>query len=205
MGIKDPAITKAPILMPYGYDIRLRFSAAEFHHRTFSATDVTGLLNYSSNVARLDTLSMTSMGGKMNGSVTLVRKENGSYSSNSRLNFRDIDITRAFISFANFRQDFIKSENLRGSLSGRHTMRMDLDSMLMPILGTMSSEGQFSIIDGELINFEPIKKMSNFIEISELENIKFSKLENEFFIAGKTFCDSSNGNKFLCRRPWNIR
>jgi len=186
-GIDEAVRTRAPVLMPYGYDIRLRFAAAEFHHKTFSATDVEGLLNYSSNVARLDTFSMTSMGGKMNGSVTLVRKENGSYSSNSRIHFTDIDINSAFISFGNFRQDFIRSENLKGSLSGQHKMRMDLDSMLIPVLSSISSEGQFSIMDGALINFEPIKKMSNFIEISELENIKFSKLENEFYIANETF------------------
>ncbi len=186
-GINETVRNRAPVLMPYGYDIKLGFSAAEFHHKTFSAMDVSGLLNYSSNVARLDTFSMTSMGGKLNGSATLVRKENGSYSSNSRLHFSDIDIKSAFISFVNFRQDFIKSENLKGSLSGRYNMRMDLDSMLMPVLNSISSEGQFSIINGELINFEPIMSMSKFIEISELENIKFSKLENEFFIADETF------------------
>jgi len=187
MGERDPASTRAPVLMPYGYDIKLRFSAAEFHHKTFSATEVAGLLNYSTNVARLDTFSMTSMGGQMNGSVTLVKKGNGSYSSDSRVHFSEIDINRAFMSFKNFRQDFILAENLKGSLSGRHTMRMDLDSMLMPVLSSISSEGQFSIIDGELINFEPIKEISDFIDISELENIKFSKLENEFFISGETF------------------
>ena len=185
--INNTESNRAPDLMPYGYDIRLRFSAAEFHHKTFSATDVTGLLNYASGVAQVDTFSLKSMGGFMNGSVTLAMKENGSYSSNSRLNFSDVDINSAFTSFGNFRQDFIKAENLRGTLSGRHVMRMDLDSMLMPIMSSVSSEGQFSIINGELKNFEPIKKMSKYIEISELENIKFSKLENEFFIADETF------------------
>ena len=188
-GLNNIESNRAPVIMPYGYDIRLRFSAAEFHHRTFSATDVTGLLNYSSGIARLDTFSLNSMGGAMNGSVTLVRRENGSYSSTSRLNFSDVDINSAFTSFGNFRQEFIKAENLKGTLSGRHAMRMDLDSMLMPIMSSVSSEGQFSIINGELRNFEPIKKMSKYIEISELENIKFSKLENEFFIADETFAD----------------
>jgi hypothetical protein len=33
-----------------------------------------------------------------------------------------------------------------------------------------------------LINFDPVKSLSRFIELSELENITFSKLENDFYI-----------------------
>jgi len=127
------------------------------------------------------------MGGEVNGSASMVRNKNGSYSSNSSVNFRDIDINSAFLSFNNFSQSFILAENLKGSVSGRNKMLMDLDSFLLPAYSSISSVGQFSIINGELINFEPVKSMSKFIDISELENIKFSKLENEYFIANETF------------------
>jgi hypothetical protein len=176
----------APVLMPSGYEISLSFSTDEFRHKTFTATDVSGVLNYYSNIARLDTFSMKSMGGEVSGSATLLHRQDGSYSSDSRLFYKNVDINSAFISFNNFRQEFIKSENLKGNLSGRYSMRMDIDSMLNPLISTISSEGQFSIMNGELINFEPVKKMSKFIEISELENIKFSQLENEFFIVNQS-------------------
>ena len=176
----------APALMPPGYEISLRFATEEFRHKTFSATNVAGVLNYYSNIARLDTFSMNSMGGEVNGSATLVQRKDGSYSSDGRINYKDVDINNAFISFNNFRQEFIRAENLKGRLSGRYSMRMDIDSMLNPIISSIASEGQFSILNGELINFEPVKKMSKFIEISELENIKFSQLENEFFIVNES-------------------
>lgn len=176
----------APVLMPPGFEINLSFSTDEFRHKAFIATNVTGVLNYYSNIARIDTFSMNSMGGEVSGSATLLRRQDGSYSSDSRIFYKNVDINNAFISFNNFRQEFIKSENIRGNLSGRYSMRMDIDSMVNPILSTISSEGQFSIINGELINFEPVKKMSKFIEISELENIKFSQLENEFFIVNQS-------------------
>jgi hypothetical protein len=177
----------APVIMPSGYEVSLEFSAGEFRHKTFSAVNITGILNYSAAVAKLDTFSMVSMGGIISGSATMVRRTNGSYSSNSSLSFNNIDITDAFTSFNNFRQSFILATNLRGSLSGRYTMRMDIDTMLNPVISSINSEGRFSIVNGELINFEPVKKMSKFIEISELENIKFSNLQNEFFISNETF------------------
>ena len=38
------------------------------------------------------------------------------------------------------------------------------------------------LVSGALINFEPVKELSSFIELSELENIHFQKMENDFFI-----------------------
>jgi hypothetical protein len=44
------------------------------------------------------------------------------------------------------------------------------------------AEGKYVITDGSLIDFGPVKELSSFIEISELENIRFERLENDFFI-----------------------
>ena len=37
-------------------------------------------------------------------------------------------------------------------------------------------------MNGALINFDPVKQLSRFIELSELENINFQQLDNDFFI-----------------------
>jgi hypothetical protein len=47
---------------------------------------------------------------------------------------------------------------------------------------TLTAEGKYHLVDGALINFDPVKQLSSFIELSELENIKFDKLENDFSI-----------------------
>ena len=88
----------------------------------------------------------------------------------------------AFVSFNNFGQDFIKAENLAGSLSGNLSILLPLDSMLNPNVKSTTAEGKYTLTDGELKNFDPVKSLSRFIELSELENIKFSKLENDFYI-----------------------
>ncbi len=43
------------------------------------------------------------------------------------------------------------------------------------------------LTDGALIDFDPVMALSTFIELSELENIKFDRLENEFFIRSNVF------------------
>jgi hypothetical protein len=59
---------------------------------------------------------------------------------------------------------------------------MPLDSMLNPKIKETTAEGKYTISDGVLKNFDPVKSLSRFIELSELENITFSKLENDFYI-----------------------
>jgi hypothetical protein len=47
---------------------------------------------------------------------------------------------------------------------------------------TLTAEGKYVIVNGSLINFDPVKQLSSYIELSELENISFEKMENDFFI-----------------------
>lgn len=173
--------------MPGGYTADIRFSVGEFHHKEFSAYDASGHLGYSSGRLILEELALRSMDGEVAGSAVLAERSDGGFGLDTRLTFNKIDINNAFVSFNNFRQDFILAENLRGSLTGKYDMLMDLDGRFVPDLWSISSEGSFTIDNGELLSFPPVMNLSRFIEISELENIRFSRLENEFYIKSGTF------------------
>jgi len=67
-------------------------------------------------------------------------------------------------------------------LSGSFSVLFPLDSLFKPQLKSLTAEGNYRVSDGALINFEPVKKLSSFIELSELENIRFTQLENDFYI-----------------------
>jgi hypothetical protein len=49
-------------------------------------------------------------------------------------------------------------------------------------INTLTAEGNYHLVNGALINFDPVKQLSTFIELSELQNISFEQLDNEFFI-----------------------
>jgi hypothetical protein len=109
------------------------------------------------------------------------------FNSKSSFNVTHVDINKAFTSFNNFGQTFIKAENLRGILSGSVSMILPLDSILNPGIKSVSAEGSFVLENGALINFGPVKELSSFIELSELENISFDRMENDFFIRNNIF------------------
>jgi hypothetical protein len=91
-------------------------------------------------------------------------------------------VNKAFSTFHNFGQSFLKAENIKGTLSGSLSLLFPLDSVLNFKIKTLTAEGNYHLVSGALINFDPVKQLSSFIELSELENISFEQLDNDFFI-----------------------
>jgi hypothetical protein len=160
----------------------ITFKINNFSYKTFSAGNIEGIMNYKPGVLNFNSLHINALNGSTSGDCLIARSGNNSYVTHSNLSFNNIDVNRAFKSFNNFGQNFIVAENLGGLLSGSLTLLIPLDSMLNPQVKGITAEGRYSLVNGTLTNFEPVKALSKFIEISELENIKFSKLENDLFI-----------------------
>jgi hypothetical protein len=57
-----------------------------------------------------------------------------------------------------------------------------MDSEMNPQIKALNAEGKYQLVNGALINFEPVKQLSRFINLSELEDIHFETLQNDFFI-----------------------
>jgi hypothetical protein len=173
---------KRAFSFPSDIEATVRFRTDNFVYGSFSAEKISGLLKYRHGIFDLSDLSINAMGGTARGEFFLAQNKTKSYISHGNFAFDGIDINRTFTAFRNFGQDFLKSENIEGTLSGNLTILMPLDSMLNPDIKSITAEGKYIIENGALRNFEPVKALSGFIELSELENITFSKLENDLFI-----------------------
>jgi hypothetical protein len=161
-------------------DINFRIDSLDF--KSFSSSNIRGTLNYKPRLLTFTSLNMESQKGTVSGNGFIVQNSNKSVVARANFTVKDIDVNKAFVTFNNFGQDFLKAENLAGSLSGSFSLLLPLDSMLKPQIKTLTAEGTYTLVDGALNNFEPVKQLSKFIELSELENINFEKLENDFFI-----------------------
>jgi hypothetical protein len=168
--------------LPKGIELDINLDIENLIYKKFSASRVRGKLLYRPGLLTFKSLNISSMDGNISGDCFLAQGERNTFISNGNFSFEKIDINKAFISFNNFGQDFIKAGNLAGSLTGKLSLLLPLDSKLSPIANAVTAEGKYIISDGALLNFEPVKSLSEFIELSELENITFSKLENDFYI-----------------------
>jgi hypothetical protein len=171
---------------PKGAELDLNFDISNLKYLRITADNLKGRMLYKTGLLSFKSLDINSLDGNITGDCFLAQGENNTFISHGNFTLDDIDINKAFTSFNNFGQTFIKSENLTGRLSGKLTLLIPLDSRLEPVSKGVTAEGKYVITDGTLSNFEPIKSLSKFIELSELENIKFSKLENDFFIKDRS-------------------
>ena len=161
-------------------DINLKIG--NFEYKTFSSKNFSGRMTYKPKIVEITDFQLSAVSGNISGNCFLTQNLNKSFITKGTFDLKQVNINQAFTSFQNFGQTYLKAENIDGSLSGTCTILLTLDSNLNPDLNSWVVEGKFSLKDGQLIDFEPVKELSSYIELSELENIKFSNLENELFI-----------------------
>lgn len=94
------------------------------------------------------------------------------------VNVKSIDVKKMFYALNNFGQTFVTDANISGILSSETTVKCTWNNALKPDIKTLVCIANTTIDKGELINFDPLKKLSRFVAVSELNNIKFSKLNN---------------------------
>ncbi|MCU0471829.1 MAG: hypothetical protein MUC93_00495 [Bacteroidales bacterium] len=173
--------------LPGDVVLDLDFKIGDFIYKSYHAQNITGNLSYKPRILNFKTLNLNSMEGFISGNGFVVQNRDRSFIGRGSLNLENIDVNKAFISFRNFGQDFIKAENLAGLLSGSLSFLIPMDSLLNPVIKSITAEGKYALVKGSLLDFGPVKELSSFIEISELENISFDRLENDFFIRNNFF------------------
>jgi hypothetical protein len=145
--------------------------------------DLRGKLEYRNPLLELKNLEFSTLEGKVRGAMTIRFMQENELMIKTYGEMEHINVNSLFRSFHDFNQEFIRAENLKGWLSGNIAFQAVFDSAGKVKPGTILSDSYLSLEKGELIDFEPLYKLSRFIRLSELKNIRFSKLENEIFIS----------------------
>ncbi|HLP74105.1 MAG TPA: AsmA-like C-terminal region-containing protein [Bacteroidales bacterium] len=178
----NEAESQSGITFPRDMILNIRLKADSVRYKSFSAADFNGNFNYKPKVLNFKSLKMKTLDGMISGDGFIAENANKSVISRGTFNVSDINVNKAFLTFNNFGQQFIVADNLSGSLSGSISLLMPMDQMFTPKVKEVTAEGRYTLLNGTLKDFEPVKQLSSFIELSELENIYFDKLENDFFI-----------------------
>ena len=148
----------------------------------FYALASDAFLQYKPTMLSLSSVHMNSMDGTVSGSAAVIQDRDKNLVLRTQTDVEHLNINTMFSSLNNFTQNFIVSGNLKGYLSGNIGFATSFDSMLNMRGKDTEADASIIIHSGELINFEPIEKLSNFIELEELRHISFSKLENHIII-----------------------
>jgi hypothetical protein len=170
------------VSLPGNMNFDINFKIDSLSYKTFKSSEVAGNLRYVPKTLTFKSLKMKALDGLITGDGFIVQNRDKSLMTKGIFNVKDIDVNKGFKTFHNFGQSFLKAENIKGSLSGSLSMLFPVDSVLNFRIKTLTAEGKYHLVNGALINFDPVKQLSTFIELSELQNITFQQLDNDFSI-----------------------
>ncbi|WP_370523348.1 AsmA-like C-terminal region-containing protein [Pontibacter sp. Tf4] len=161
-------------------------SVNKLKFRRFKGENIKGEVTLRNQVITTPNISFNAIGGNfaVRGSMDARQRNHIKVSTATRLNNMSVD--SLFYVFENFNQDFIVDRHLRGSLTANIISDVYLDSQLSPKTNLLQAEIEAVIRNGQLINFTPMQKLSGFVKRSELANMKFSELRNNFYIQDRT-------------------
>src|SRR4029079_4390908 len=125
----------------------------------FKAKNLSATVSLLQNEIQLNDVSFNHAGGSFAGNGSLTDDESANHLKfSARLNH--VNIPEVFNSFNNFGQDAITDKNMRGILSANITMSGWIEDTAVILPNSLNGTVDFDVQNGELINFEPVQKIS---------------------------------------------
>jgi len=174
----------ALFMLPDNFYLKGKLWFDIFNYEKFSATNMLGDINYKPGSLLFNT-GFSSMGGSVIGDGLIEQQKDLNYAVKINSSMERINIENLFYYFNNFGQSYIQDKHLKGQLSGTINYHSIFNPYLTVKKETILAESDIKIANGELIEFEPMLGLSNFIEVEELKHIRFSTLENQIFIRNR--------------------
>ncbi len=183
---KEKRASSKPLLFPEYIEAYIKLDADRFSYNKFETENLSCSLLYTPASLILDNVSFSTMNGEANGDITIFEQSDSVLQMHILAHINNIDIQKLFFQMNDFGQTFIKADNLKGNVSGDIKFYSKWSNELRIDKKSVIAESNYTIENGKLVDFEPIQKLSRFIEVEELKNIEFSKMENDVYIKNET-------------------
>ena len=172
-------------LLPASIDFDTRLETVKFRYRTFEAERMKAHLVYQPRVLEIRSIGFSSMSGKVTGSGAISNDKANCIHVLGETTLERIEVRQLFHSFANFGQEALRAEHVKGKLSGDIGFAVGWDNRMQLLQNGVAVEGRLELDGGELVNFEPLNNLSRFVALEELQNIRFSKLRSQVSIRNR--------------------
>lgn len=162
----------------------LKIQATKVNYKKFTATNVTTSISSLQNEILLNNAKLNHAGGTimLNGSLTYGASMN---LMNLKSTISNVDIPALFHAFNNFGQDAVTEQNMKGQLSADIILSGSLSDKAVIDNNSLISTVNFSVVNGELNDFEPLQKVSETIfKKRDFSKIQFAELKNRLFVKG---------------------
>ncbi len=165
--------------------LHVKLGADKLLYKNFAAEKVSAAISFLSDSYVINNASMNHAGGKLDLKGSLVTDPTVNRAKLT-MNLNNVDVRRLFRAFNNFGQDGITDQSLQGTLTAKLSAALNLNGSGRVNPASLISVVDFSLKNGELNNYEPIKKLQRVIfKKRDFENIRFAELKNRFDISNQ--------------------
>jgi len=156
------------------YAERLVFRKIEAGHANVN-------LFYKANTLNIKSASLNTCDGRILAKAKIEDFEK----VNADISVQDVNVNKLFVQFENFGQEAVVSENLKGNISFEAKFKTQLDEKMNLKPETMVGDVKLKLVNGHLINFEPVQNLSNFLfRNRDFNDVAFSELNESFKLRG---------------------
>ncbi len=178
-----------PFIVPANLDLLLNAQAGQIKYDNLLMQNVSGSLHLVNETVKLSNIK----GNALDGTITI----NGSYSTLTNkkkpaitleYDVQELDIQKTFNAFNTVQKLMPIGKFLGGKLSSKLNMTGNLGENMFPDLTTLTGNGSVLLIQGLLQKFQPLEKLADRLNVSELKNISLKEIREQFeFSGGKVF------------------
>lgn len=171
-------------LIPTNLNILLNANINQFYYQKFEAKKIVGELEIKHQKAILSDFKMVAFQGEINGDLFIDNSKNNLQVTSVGL-IKSVNIQSLFTQFDNFGQQTLIDKNIKGYATATVSFKAEWDNNFNVNENSINAHTDLFIERGELIDFKPLESLSNYVDITELKQIKFSSLETTVDIKDK--------------------
>jgi hypothetical protein len=168
--------------------IRLRLDAADISYQDFTGAHARADLVFQDGEIRLSQLLVQQSSGTLGMKATLVRRPGGDTNPLILESHLDgVDLPGLFRSFDDFGLKGIGARNLEGRMNADIQLSGLLTDKARLVPNSLKGTIDFSIADGQLVDFEPMEKIhETVLKKKNLNEVRFGTLQNSLDIDSTT-------------------
>lgn len=158
----------------------IRATVEELVFDQFSAQNIETTLHFHDGMIEGKNTKLLALGGILEGEYNVSGHDEVFFGCDAKLT--GVDVERMFYEFNNFGQEMITDNHLKGRADAvihfvslwNSSLEVDLDKIVATV--------ELDIRDGRLKDYTPLEDLGSYIEVEELMDVKFSRLQQTVMI-----------------------
>jgi hypothetical protein len=188
--------TSAPFVVPGNLDFTIVAQVDKVHYDKLDMNNVSGTLLLKDETVTMQQIKANALQGTM--------EVNGSYSTKNTpltpditmaYNVQNVDVKESFTAFNTVQKLMPVAQFLSGKITSQLSMKGKLGKDMMPVLSSLTGDGNLLLIEGALAKFAPVENLASTLNVSALKNISLRDI--------KTYFSFENGRVVV--KPFNIK